>query len=82
MRFSQGLGCPPCSVNFGPNGCVPCEPMYGEVLECQGCFDPAPPEQSFFVKHDIWPAVVSGVIIAVATGITVHMLNKRGIKTA
>lgn len=75
------LGCPPCHVNFGGGGCVPCEPGHESVSECAGCFDEVAKE-NFFSKHDIWPAVVSGVIIAVATGITVNMLNKRGIKTA
>lgn len=39
----------------------------------------APPEESWFQKHGIWPAVVSGVLIAVVTGVTISALNKRGV---
>lgn len=49
--------------------------------ECQGCFDEVAPE-NFFARHDIWPAVISGVIIAVVTGITVNTLAKRGVDVA
>jgi len=73
-----GLGCPPCNINFGSGGCLPCEPDY-DMPECRGCFD-AQPREGFFARHDIWPAVVSGVIIAVATGITINALNKQGIR--
>ena len=76
----RSLGCPPCHVNFGSGSCVPCEPGQS-LVECEGCFDEQPRE-GFFARHDIWPAVVSGVIIAVATGITVNALSKRGIQTA
>jgi hypothetical protein len=55
--------------------------MYESVAECQGCFDEEVRE-GFFSRNDIWPAVVSGVIIAVATGITINALNKRGIQAA
>lgn len=60
---------------------MPCESGQESVSECQGCFDAAV-EENFFSKHGIWPAVVTGVIVAIATGITVHRLNKSGIKTA
>lgn len=40
---------------------------------------PAPPKESWFQKHAIWPAVVSGVIIAVVTGVTITALNRKGI---
>jgi len=55
--------------------------MYGSIPECQGCFSEAPKE-GFFARNQIWPAVVSGVIIAVATGLTLNALSKRGIQAA
>lgn len=75
--FARSLGCPPCHVNFGGGGCVPCEPNTA-VPECEGCFDEK--TESFFQKNDIWPAVISGVIIAVATAITLSTLRKQGVE--
>jgi hypothetical protein len=78
MIYRPSLGCPPCHVNFGGGGCTPCEESQVELKECQGCFD-EPVEEGFFKRNDIWPAVISGVIIAVATGITIKFLSKSGI---
>ncbi len=74
------LGCPDCHINFGSGGCVPCEPGY-TMEECQGCFD-APEKESFFARHEIGPQIISAILIAVATGVTMHQLHKRGLKTA
>lgn len=75
------LGCPPCNVNFGSGGCVPCEEGYESVPECQGCFD-APSTESFFSRHEIWPQVISATMIAVVSGFVMVQLNKRGLETA
>jgi hypothetical protein len=76
------LGCPPCSINFGASGCVPCEPEYSGVPECKGCFDGGGEKENFFVKYEILPSVISGVIVAVATSVVLYQLQKRGLKTA
>lgn len=76
VQAAAGVGCPPCSINFGGSGCTPCEETQASLPECQGCFT----SKGFFSKHDIWPAVVSGVIIAIATGVTLTVLKKQGLK--
>jgi len=40
------------------------------------------PQPRSFFKHEIVPAVITGVIVAVATGVTMHQLQKAGLKTA
>lgn len=63
-------------MNFGGAGCVPCEPG-NDLPECADCFTDK--TESFFQKYDIWPSVISGVIIAVATAVTIGVLRKQGV---
>lgn len=70
------MQCPPCNVTF-PQGCIPCERSWA-MPECAGCF----PKQNWFERNAIWPGVISGVIIALATGVMVHKLQKSGVKVA
>lgn len=70
-RAMDGLGCPPCNI-AGASGCVPCEPGQN-IPECQGCFE----KQGYFQKHNIGPAVVTGVITAIAIGLTMQFMNRK-----
>ncbi len=75
MFARRGVDGTDCQVQMpGGSGYVPCQPGM-DLPECRGCFDPLK-KQSFFTRHDIVPAVVSGVLIAVVTGFVTSKLSR------
>lgn len=50
--------------------------------ECPPCNCANGQEQDFLQKYEIVPSVVTGVIVAVVTGVVLYQLQRYGVKTA
>lgn len=71
------MACPTCTIQVEEE-CIPCPPG-SQLAVCAGC--PSPPKESFF-KREVLPAIVTGTIVAIASGITAYQLQKHGVKMA
>jgi hypothetical protein len=49
---------------------------------CPPCECPVAPEQNFLQKYEIVPSVVTGVMVAVITGVVLYQLQRRGVPAA